>query len=84
MHELIIKKEKEAKQNFENLKQDFKVIDYFPNETQNEKSKSWFWAVILEKDGHKYLAIRWTEWLSDWKDLYADAQMLFWRATCRL
>jgi hypothetical protein len=40
MHELIIKKEKEAKQNFENLKQDFKVIDYFPNETQNEKSKS--------------------------------------------
>jgi hypothetical protein len=55
------------------------VIDYFPNETQNEKSKSWFWAVILEKDGHKYLAIRWTEWLSDWKDLYADAQMLFWK-----
>lgn len=79
LHQLIIKKEKEAKQNFENLKQDFKVLDYFPNETQNEESKSWFWAILLEKDGHKYLAIRWTEWLSDWKDLYADAQMLFWK-----
>lgn len=79
LHHLIIKKEKEAKQNFENLKQDFKVLDYFPNEIKNEKSKSWFWAILLEKDGHKYLAIRWTEWLSDWKDLYADAQMLFWK-----
>jgi hypothetical protein len=77
--ELVKQKELEAQKNFENLKQDYNIIDYFPNETKWEKSNSWFGATLLEKDWTKYLAIRWTEWLSDWKDLYADAKMIFWK-----
>jgi hypothetical protein len=80
LHKLVEKKEQEAQQNFENLKQDYKIVDYFPNETKWDEDSSWFWAVFLEKDWKKYIAIRWTEWLNDWKDLYADWKMTLWKA----
>jgi len=80
LHKLVEKKKQEAKQNFENLKQDFEILDYFPNESKLDQDKSWFWAVFLEKDWKKYIAIRWTEWLNDWKDLYADWKMTLWKA----
>lgn len=80
LHKLVEKKEQEAKQNFENLKQDYEILDYFPNEEKWDKDSSWFWAVFLEKEWKKYIAIRWTEGLSDWKDLYADWKMALWKA----
>lgn len=80
LHELVEKKEHEAKQNFENLKQDYEILDYFPNEAKWDNYNSWFWAVFLEKEWKKYIAIRWTEGLSDWKDLYADWKMALWKA----
>ena len=81
LHKLVEKKEQEAEQNFENLKQDYTILDYFPNESKWDKDSSWFWAVYLQKnDWRKYIAIRWTEWLSDWKDLYADWKMALWKA----
>lgn len=80
LHKLVEKKEQEAKRNFENLKQDYEILDYFPNEEKWDKDNSWFWAVYLEKAWKKFIAIRWTEWLSDWKDLYADWKMALWKA----
>lgn len=77
---LVEKKEQEAKNNFANLKEDYEILDYFPNETKWDKDSSWFWAIFLEKDWKKYIAIRWTEWLNDWKDLYADWKMVLWKA----
>lgn len=79
LEQLIISKEIKAKQNFEELKQDYEIKDYFPNETKWDKTNSWFWAIYLVKDWKKYISIRWTEGLSDWKDLLADWKMIFWK-----
>lgn len=62
---------KEPKENFEKLKQDYNILDYFPNETKLEKWWSWFWALLLEKWWKKIISIRWTE-ISDFWDLKED------------
>lgn len=66
---------KEPKENFEKLKQDYKILDYFPNETKWEKWWSWFWAVLLEKWWKKIISIRWTE-ITDFWDLKEDWKLL--------
>lgn len=33
---------RESKRNFEDLKQNFHIIDYFPNETKNDHNESGF------------------------------------------
>ncbi len=79
INSLIKAKEKDAEQNLEKLKQEYKILDYYPNESKWEKSESWFWATLLEKGWKKYITIRGTEWLSDWWDLWADTKMVFWK-----
>jgi len=79
INSLIKAKEEWAQKNLEKLKQEYEILDYYPNESKWEKSESWFWATILEKDWKKYITIRWTEWLNDWKDLWADTKMIFWK-----
>ena len=83
----IQQKEEWARENFEHLKQEFEIIDYFPNETsidsqwnkESEKRRSWLGAIMLEKDWKKILSITWTEFFKDWwRDLIADGKILIW------
>lgn len=63
-----------SKNQFEKLKQNYKIIDYYPNETKGEKWESWFWAILLEKWWKKFIAIRWTE-ITDFWDLKEDSKL---------
>lgn len=69
---------KESKENFDKLKQDYTILDYFPNEQKWENWDSWFWGVLLEKWWKKFIAIRWTE-ITDFWDLKEDSKLAIWR-----
>ena len=77
--DILVKLEQQKlEKKFEALKQDYEIVDYFPRKEDlwEWKKESWLWAMLLEKDWKKILAIRWTEWLSDWRDLLEDWKML--------
>ncbi|EKD65774.1 MAG: Lipase family protein [uncultured bacterium (gcode 4)] len=61
----------------ESINWNFEILDYYPNETKNDKVNSWFWAICLKDKTtwEKVFAIRWTE-IDDWWDLKADWKLL--------
>ena len=92
--DILVKLEQQKiEKKFEALKQDYEILDYFPRKQDlwKDKKESWFWAILIEKNKvnskgregalgywEKTLAIRWTEWLNDWRDLLEDGKMLIW------
>ena len=75
-----VKKQKtnETNESLQQLKQDFKISDYYPK--WQDRDESWFQALILEdKQWNKHISICWTkiEWLdTDLRDVWEDVIML--------
>lgn len=76
MEHLRTIKEKQASETLNEIREKgFEIVDYFPNETNTDKTSSWFGAICLkDKAGNMHFAIRWTE-LSDWWDIVADMRL---------
>lgn len=80
LEELRKEKIKENWNILESINWDFEILDYYPNETKNDKANSWFWAICLKDKTtwEKIFAIRWTKML-DWWDLRADWKLMIWK-----
>jgi len=71
-----LKDQKKCNNSLLEVQKKYTIIDSYPK--NKEKSKSWFWWVMLEDKitKEKIIAIRWTE-IKDWWDLKADKQLVF-------
>lgn len=76
MEHLRTIKEKQASATLNTIRsKGFEIVDYFPNETNQDKASSGFGAICLrDKKGNIFFAIRWTE-LTDWGDIVADGRL---------